>query len=108
MWQSGFRRQRSVIQDLAVVCINTGAFTCAVATFTGIMVCLESVRCAVADRRAKYLVQGHSYWVGAVGIVFGRSYVNSMLAVLNARKTIRDRVANVYTLTTIPATLQSL
>ena len=27
LWKSGFRRQRTVIQDLAVVCINMGAFT---------------------------------------------------------------------------------
>ncbi|KAI9461431.1 hypothetical protein HD554DRAFT_1507034 [Boletus coccyginus] len=85
MWKSGFRRQRSIIQDLAVVCINTGGFTCAVSMIIGIV----------------FLVQGNSYWISAVGIVFGRSYVNSMLAVLNARKTIRDRNVNVYTLTPI-------
>ena len=39
----------------------------------GIVVCLASVHCTVADRRAKFLVQGNSYWISAVGIVFGRS-----------------------------------
>ncbi|KAI9464670.1 hypothetical protein HD554DRAFT_2315829 [Boletus coccyginus] len=88
MWKSGFRRQRSVIQDLAIVCINTGAFTCTVATIIGIT----------------YLAQDHSYWDSAAGMLFARSYVNSMLAVLNARKSIRDRDVNVHALTTIPAT----
>ncbi|KAF8141457.1 hypothetical protein EV363DRAFT_17654 [Boletus edulis] len=86
MWKSGFRRQRSIIQDLALVSINTGVFTCTIAAIVGIM----------------YLVQGSKYLLGVVGMVFARCYVNSMLAVLNARKTIRERDQNVYDLSTIP------
>ncbi|KAI9568221.1 hypothetical protein HD554DRAFT_784832 [Boletus coccyginus] len=88
MWKSGFRRQRSIIQDLALVCINTGAFTCTVSIVVGIV----------------FLVQGDSNWIMGVGILFSRSYVNSLMAVLNARKTLRDRDVNVYTLTPIQAT----
>ncbi|KAG9312957.1 hypothetical protein JVU11DRAFT_6392 [Chiua virens] len=82
MWRSGFRRRRTTIQELAVVCINMGAFTCLVSVITGIM----------------YLFQGSSYWVAAIGMIIGQSkyktsnaiwtiltfndvdYVNSMLA----------------------------
>jgi len=48
-----------------------------------------------------YLVQGSKYLLGVVGMIFARCYVNSMLAVLNARKTIRERDQNVYDLSPI-------
>ncbi|KAN0088506.1 hypothetical protein V8E55_005563 [Tylopilus felleus] len=85
MWRSGFRRERTIIQDLAVVCLNMGAFTCITSFITGIM----------------FLVQGDGYWVASVGMVISQSYVNSMLAVLNARRVIRDRDVNVYELSSI-------
>ncbi|KAH0836630.1 hypothetical protein J3R83DRAFT_8348 [Lanmaoa asiatica] len=99
MWKSGFRRQCSAIQDLVIVCIN------------GSLYLLN--------------INNHRYhgavglWVGSVGMVVGQSkykfpmpdgtmlilgdvcYVNSMSAVLNARKAIRDRDPNIYGLSII-------
>ncbi|KAH0829183.1 hypothetical protein J3R83DRAFT_2731 [Lanmaoa asiatica] len=103
MWKSGFRKRRSTIQDLAIVCINMGLFTCITSMITGII----------------FLVQGAGLWIGSSGMVVGQSkyrfpmpdstmlilddvgYVNSMLAVLNARKAIRDRDPNIYELSAI-------
>ncbi|KAF8845164.1 hypothetical protein BDN67DRAFT_548876 [Paxillus ammoniavirescens] len=75
MWMSELRKRASFIQHLAIVFINMGVLTCLMSVTVG----------------AVYLAQGHHYWVGAAAIVMSRCYVNSFLAVLNARRSIRER-----------------
>jgi len=77
MRKTDLRRRVNFIQDLAVVFINMGALTCLISITVG----------------AVYLIQSASdrYWVGAPGIAIVRGYVNSNLAVLNARWPIRQR-----------------
>ncbi|KAF9235294.1 hypothetical protein BU15DRAFT_78127 [Melanogaster broomeanus] len=76
MYNSDLRRRVNFIQDLAIVFINMGALTCLMSIVIGII----------------FLVQGDNYWVGAPGFASAdASYVNSNLAVLNARRSIRQR-----------------
>ncbi|KAH7922821.1 hypothetical protein BV22DRAFT_1121229 [Leucogyrophana mollusca] len=72
--RSGIKRREATIQRLIYVCVNMGLFTC-----LGSLVMLTL-----------YLVQGQQYLIGAISSTLCKSYVNSMLAVLNARKFIRE------------------
>ncbi|KIJ65732.1 hypothetical protein HYDPIDRAFT_110882, partial [Hydnomerulius pinastri MD-312] len=97
LWRSQrgvrMRSRPTFIQELATVSINMGTLTCLVSLSVGIV----------------YLVQesqGEHYWVTAPGVVLSRCYINSFLAVLNARRSIRDRerhsfVIEMLTLTAI-------
>ncbi|KAF9236622.1 hypothetical protein BU15DRAFT_76836 [Melanogaster broomeanus] len=79
MYNSDLRKRVNFIRDLAVVFINMGALTCAMSVLVGVI----------------FLAQGDNYWVGAPGFALSRCkyhcYVNSNLAVLNARRSIRQR-----------------
>ncbi|KIJ20840.1 hypothetical protein PAXINDRAFT_95834 [Paxillus involutus ATCC 200175] len=68
-------------------CSHLVRLTLSAAVFADYFVCsLISVTVGVV-----YLAQGHHYWVGTAAIVMSRCYVNSFLAVLNARRSIRER-----------------
>ncbi|KIJ62056.1 hypothetical protein HYDPIDRAFT_30871 [Hydnomerulius pinastri MD-312] len=89
LWRSQrdirMRSRPTFIQELATVSINMGTLTCLVSLSVGIV----------------YLVQesqGEHYWVTAPGVVLSRCYINSFLAVLNARRSIRDRERHLYTI----------
>ncbi|KAH7928644.1 hypothetical protein BV22DRAFT_196977 [Leucogyrophana mollusca] len=73
--RSGIERRVVGIQQLIHVFVNMGLFTCLVSLVTLTL----------------YLVQGQQILIGATGSALCKSYVNSMLAVLNARKFIRER-----------------
>ncbi|KAH7922817.1 hypothetical protein BV22DRAFT_629879 [Leucogyrophana mollusca] len=84
--RTGVKRVATSIQQLVDVIVNMGLFTCLVSLV--MFVC--------------YSIQKDTYLVGAPGPTLCKSYVNSMLAVLNARKSIRDHAAETYKLSTIP------
>jgi len=67
-------RRARFVQQLTRVTINMGLLTCVMSLITVIL----------------HAFQGENYWVEISGIILSRSYVNSILAVLNARKSIRD------------------
>ncbi|KAF9227706.1 hypothetical protein BS17DRAFT_856649 [Gyrodon lividus] len=67
-------RRAKFMQQLTRVTINMGLLTCVMSLITVIL----------------HAFQGDNYWVEISGVILSRSYVNSMLAVLNARKSIRD------------------
>ncbi|KAF8844445.1 hypothetical protein BDN67DRAFT_1000152 [Paxillus ammoniavirescens] len=67
-------RRARFVQQLTKVTINMGLLTCVISLTTAIL----------------HAFQGENYWVEISGVILSRSYVNSMLAVLNARKSIRD------------------
>ncbi|KAF8550618.1 hypothetical protein OG21DRAFT_393198 [Imleria badia] len=71
LWKSELRGRSHVIRDLVVVCVNMGALTCLISVI--------------------YLGQGNAYWVSAPAVILSRCYVNSLLAMLNARRQIRER-----------------
>ncbi|KAF9245268.1 hypothetical protein BU15DRAFT_58889 [Melanogaster broomeanus] len=75
MYNSDLRRRPNVIQDLAIVLINMGVLTCLINITVGAVVAVVVT------------------WVGAPGVVLSRCkyhcYVNSNLAVLNARRSYR-------------------
>ncbi|KIJ62059.1 hypothetical protein HYDPIDRAFT_30873 [Hydnomerulius pinastri MD-312] len=97
LWRSQrdvrMRSRPTLIQELATVIINMGTLTCLMSLTMGIV----------------YLVQeseDEHYWVAAPAVVLSRCYINSFLAVLNARRSIRDRERHLYiielpTLTTL-------
>ncbi|KAF8550613.1 hypothetical protein OG21DRAFT_1605794 [Imleria badia] len=74
LWRSELRGRSHVIRDLVVVFINMGVLTCLVSITIGVV----------------YLSQGDTYWIGAPDVINSRCYVNSLLAVLNARRQIRE------------------
>ncbi|KAH7922814.1 hypothetical protein BV22DRAFT_1037068 [Leucogyrophana mollusca] len=86
--RSGVRRSGSAIQQLTNVTVNMGLFTC-----------LLSLALAVL-----FVTQKGSYLVGAPGTFIAKSYVNSLLAVLNARRSMRESVAQTFALSTIAVT----
>ncbi|KAI9571362.1 hypothetical protein HD554DRAFT_172174 [Boletus coccyginus] len=69
------KRGAGLIQQLRRVIINCGLLTCTVSLLTVLF----------------YAVQRGEYWVEVTGVILSRSYINSMLAVLNTRQSIRDR-----------------
>jgi len=75
LWRSELRGRSNIIRDLVVVFINMGASTCLISVAVGVV----------------YLTQGDNYWVEAPAVIISRCYVNSLLAVLNARRRIRER-----------------
>jgi len=74
LWRSELRRT-NVIRDLVIVFVNMGALTCVISITVGVV----------------FLAQGDHYWVGAPAVILSRCYANSFLAVLNARRRIRER-----------------
>ncbi|KAH7912160.1 hypothetical protein BJ138DRAFT_832207 [Hygrophoropsis aurantiaca] len=85
--RTDFRRREAPIERITKVFINSGLFTCMASLITLVLYCM----------------QGRSYMIGAIGTALGKSYVNSMLAVLNARKLIRERKSTI-----VPMELQTL
>ncbi|KAH7928377.1 hypothetical protein BV22DRAFT_1030864 [Leucogyrophana mollusca] len=87
--RAGVKRLGSPIPDLVNVSVNMGAFTCLVSLVVFLM----------------YFIHQDPYLVGAATPIMCKSYSNSFLAVLNARKLIRDRqearVFSTFNLTTI-------
>ncbi|KAN0091546.1 hypothetical protein V8E55_005112 [Tylopilus felleus] len=75
LWRSELRGRTNILRDLVVVFVNMGALTCLISLIVGVV----------------YLAQGKRYWVGSPAIIISRCYVNSLLAVLNARRIIRER-----------------
>ncbi|KAH7922822.1 hypothetical protein BV22DRAFT_630343 [Leucogyrophana mollusca] len=73
--RTGVRRREPTIQRLVHVFVHMGLFTCLVSLITF----------------ALYCMRGQEYFVGATGSALCKFYVNSMLAVLNARKFIQER-----------------
>ncbi|KAG1734595.1 hypothetical protein EDB19DRAFT_1142914 [Suillus lakei] len=62
----------------------------------GLLPCIMAITVAVLD---SFVGQ---FYTAAPGAVIGKSYMNSMMAVLNARKSIRDRERLGYNLTELP------
>ncbi|KAH0828148.1 hypothetical protein J3R83DRAFT_3839 [Lanmaoa asiatica] len=75
LWRSELRGRTNVMRGLVVIFINMGALTCLISITVGVV----------------YLAQGDHYWVGAPATILSRCYVNSLLAVLNARRRVRER-----------------
>ncbi|KAH7909855.1 hypothetical protein BJ138DRAFT_178544 [Hygrophoropsis aurantiaca] len=90
----GVRRKESVFRHLTMIFVQMGLLTCMTSLLMFILFC----------------VQGQKLYTGGPGVILSKSYVNSLLAVLNARKTIRDRrKAHITTieLPTIPVSSDS-
>jgi len=88
--RTGVKRTQTVIQRLIVVFVNLGTATCLIAFVTFIL----------------YLTQKDgTYYMAATTTVMCKSYVNSCLALLNARKRIREQgqatIMNTFELPTI-------
>ncbi|KAH7921378.1 hypothetical protein BV22DRAFT_735766 [Leucogyrophana mollusca] len=71
----GIRRKESVFRHLTRIFIQMGLLTCLTSLLMFVLYC----------------VQGNKLYTGGPGVVLSKSYVNSLLAVLNARKTMRER-----------------
>ncbi|KIJ58158.1 hypothetical protein HYDPIDRAFT_119891 [Hydnomerulius pinastri MD-312] len=71
----GVRRSQNYFRQLTVVFVNMGVLTCMIATSWCLL----------------YLIQGGNYYTAFPTTFICKSYANSLLAVLNARKSIRER-----------------
>ncbi|KAG2113597.1 uncharacterized protein F5147DRAFT_681907 [Suillus discolor] len=83
------RKSRNYINDMMWVFINMGLFSCVVAISVTVL----------------YMFQDGligQFYTAAPGAMLGKSYMNSMMAVLNARKSIREREQRGYNLTELP------
>ncbi|KAG2360548.1 hypothetical protein BDR07DRAFT_1461939 [Suillus spraguei] len=83
------RESRSYISDMMWILINAGLFSCIVAISLTVL----------------YMFQDGligQFYTAAPGAILGKSYMNSMLTVLNARKPIREREQLGYNLTELP------
>ncbi|KAG2155183.1 uncharacterized protein EDB93DRAFT_89617 [Suillus bovinus] len=83
------RKSRNYISDMMWILINMGLFSCLVAISITVL----------------YMFQDGlvgQFYTAAPGAVTGTSYVNSMMAVLNARKSLREREQLGYNLTELP------
>lgn len=83
------RKSRDYVSDMMWIFINTGLFSCIVAITVTVL----------------YIFQDGligQFYTAAPGAVLGKSYMNSMLTVLNARKSIREREQLGYNLTELP------
>ncbi|KAF8134287.1 hypothetical protein EV363DRAFT_1160383 [Boletus edulis] len=95
LWRSELRGRSNVLRDLVVIFINMGALTWQ-PDLDGRW-CGSTYRLFVynvelgVDWSRQFLVQHDHYWIGAPAVIIPRCYVNSLLAVLNARRTIRER-----------------
>ncbi|KAG1830206.1 hypothetical protein EV424DRAFT_320638 [Suillus variegatus] len=100
------RKSRNYINDIMWVFINMGLFSCIVAISVTVLV--SDCRLCLQDegsRRSQYMFQDGligQFYTAAPGAVVGNSYVNSMMTVLNARKSIREREQRGYNLTELP------
>ncbi|KAG9309266.1 hypothetical protein JVU11DRAFT_10750 [Chiua virens] len=108
LWKSELRGRTNVIRDLVVVFINMGALTWQVSQPV-----LGSAADVLVSWLAWYLLslflaQGDRYWIGAPAVVLSRCYANSLLAVLNARRTIRERELRQYRYTIEIPTLSTI
>ncbi|KAG1858139.1 hypothetical protein F4604DRAFT_1906370 [Suillus subluteus] len=84
------RKSRNYISDMMWICINMGLFSCILA-ITVVVV---------------YMFQDGlmgQFYTAAPGAVLAKSYMNSMMTVLNARKSVREREELGYILTELPA-----
>ncbi|KAH7926562.1 hypothetical protein BV22DRAFT_340740 [Leucogyrophana mollusca] len=86
--RSGIKRAGTAIQQLIDVSIQTGLLTCLISLAVFILM---------------WIYDGQ-YWLNAFAPVFCKSYVNSLLAVLNARKSMREAATKTIELSTIAAT----
>jgi len=73
--RSGLRRTETLIQHIVVVFVNMGFLTCVVSLLIFVL----------------YMTQGGNYYIGAPTAILSKCYVNSLLAVLNARQRIRQK-----------------
>ncbi|KAG2347321.1 hypothetical protein BDR05DRAFT_651804 [Suillus weaverae] len=83
------RKSRNYISEMMWIFINMGLFSCIVAITMAVL----------------YMFQNGligQFYTAAPGAVIGKSYMNSMMAVLNARKSIRERERLGYNLTELP------
>ncbi|KAG1782085.1 hypothetical protein EV702DRAFT_1069660 [Suillus placidus] len=83
------RKSRNYISEMMWIFINMGLFSCIVAITMAVL----------------YMFQDGligQFYTAAPGAVIGKSYMNSMMAVLNARKSIRERERLGYNLTELP------
>ncbi|KIJ65715.1 hypothetical protein HYDPIDRAFT_110864 [Hydnomerulius pinastri MD-312] len=87
LWRSPrdvrMRSRPTFFQELATVFINMGTLTCLVSLSVGIVSLVQES-------------QDEHYWSAAPGVVLSRCYINSFLAVLNARRSIRERERRLY------------
>lgn len=85
--RAGVKRPSNHMQHLIVVSLQMGIFTSSVAIVWLLL----------------YFIQGARYWIGFPSVILCKSNVNSMLTVLNARKSIRNQQKeHVPTIPTIP------
>lgn len=90
--RAGVKRSSNHIQHLVVVSVQMAVFTSLIAILWLLL----------------YSIQGTRSWAGFPSAILCKSNVNSMLAVLNARKSIRNELKeNVPNLPTIPMTVIS-
>ncbi|KAH7908906.1 hypothetical protein BJ138DRAFT_1181407 [Hygrophoropsis aurantiaca] len=85
------KRASTAIHQLVNVFINMGLFTCLISMVMFIT----------------YSIQGSRYLVGTPGQLLCKSYINSILAVLNARKSIRQNATQTFKLSTIPTSTRA-
>ncbi|KAH7912152.1 hypothetical protein BJ138DRAFT_1149068, partial [Hygrophoropsis aurantiaca] len=90
--RSGIKRTGTAMQQLINIFVNMGLLTC-----------LISLSLFVFN-----WTEDGQYWIGAPAPLICKSYTNSLMAVLNARKFIRDHAAKTAVeLQTLPATRTS-
>ncbi|KAG2121617.1 hypothetical protein DEU56DRAFT_834102 [Suillus clintonianus] len=80
------RKSRNHINEMMWIFINMGLFPCFVAISVAVL----------------YMLQDGQFYTAVPGAVIGKSYMNSMLGMLNARRSIREREQLGYNLTDLP------
>ncbi|KAG1839048.1 hypothetical protein DFJ58DRAFT_813239 [Suillus subalutaceus] len=83
------RKSRNYISDMMWICINMGLFSWYVQSSTPVYMFQDGLM--------------GQFYTAAPGAVLAKSYMNSMMTVLNARKSIREREQLGYILTELPA-----
>ncbi|EGN97956.1 hypothetical protein SERLA73DRAFT_182760 [Serpula lacrymans var. lacrymans S7.3] len=73
--RSGIRRTETLVQQIIVMFVNMGVLTCVVSFITFVM----------------YMTPQGKNYVGTTTTILSKCYVNSLLAILNARQSIRRR-----------------
>ncbi|KAG1743686.1 uncharacterized protein EDB91DRAFT_1125385 [Suillus paluster] len=79
-------KSRNYLKELTQILVNTGLISCVVAVTMAVL----------------YQVQNGHYYSAAPGSLLGKTYFNSMMAVLNARKSIRERQRLARSVTELP------
>ncbi|KAG0708168.1 hypothetical protein DFH29DRAFT_522228 [Suillus ampliporus] len=79
-------KSRNYLKPLTQIFVNMGLFSCFVAVTMAVL----------------YQVQNGQFYSAAPGALLGKTYLNSMMAVLNARKSIRERQRVSRSMTELP------